>query len=55
MALYQVSYDLQKQIITLSVTTEVNPAATDANVMTLQGSLSLTKLLRKFIGLFWFW
>ncbi|WP_447862521.1 hypothetical protein [Enterobacter ludwigii] len=55
MAFYQVSYDLQKQIITLSVTTEVNPAASDANVMALQGSLSLTKLLRKFIGLFWFW
>ncbi len=55
MTCYQVSYDLQKQIITLSVTTEANPAAPDANVMTLQGSLSLTKLLRKFIGLFWFW
>ncbi len=55
MALYQISYDLQKQIVTLSVTTQVNPAESDANIMTLQGSLTLSKLMRKFIGLFWLW
>ncbi|WP_349843018.1 hypothetical protein [Pectobacterium brasiliense] len=55
MAVYQISYDLQKQIITLRVTTELNPAEPNANSMTLHGSLSLTKLLRKFAGLFWLW
>jgi len=55
MAVYQISYDLQKQIITLRVTTESKPVEPDANHMTLHGSLSLTKLLSKFARMFWLW
>lgn len=55
MAVYQISYDLQKQIITLSVTTESHPADLDANPVTLHGSLPLTKLLRKFARMLWLW
>lgn len=55
MAVYQISYDLQKQIITLRVTTESRPAGPDANSMTLHGSLSLNKLLSKFAKMFWLW
>lgn len=55
MAVYQISYDLQKQIITLRVTTESHPVEPDANAMTLYGSLSLTKLLRRFARMFWLW
>lgn len=55
MAVYQISYDLQKQIITFRVTTTSNPAEPNINTMTLHGSLSLTKLMRKFARVFWLW
>ncbi|WP_411849110.1 hypothetical protein [Yersinia ruckeri] len=55
MAAYQISFDLQNKIITLRVTTESHPVEPNANAMTLHGSLSLTKWLRKFAGFFWLW
>lgn len=55
MAVYQISYDLQKQIITLRVTTESIPAEPNSNVMISRGSLLLAKLLHRLVRFFWSW
>ena len=52
---YQISLDVQNMIITFRVTTASNPAEPNVNAMTLHGSLSLTKLMRKFVSVFWLW